>query len=337
MASFQQASQACVPPADHNQMLVGRRFEVRREGHGSFALVFQAGGRLTVIIQGQEIEDSWQPTGTLCRGHPTFILGGRQMPAAEVAIGPLPPCCYAMQELWEPCPPMGAPPLTGTGQRQEVSRQPESTGTDTVATKLEMIVDRSGSMQPLHSATVQGLNKFLADQRLLPHASAITMRLVVFDHQIETCWREGTPLSDTSLAVSPNMVQPRGQTALLDAIGTTLSSTQLTPPRVVCIVTDGCENSSTQFTRSQVNDLITARKNAGWTFIFLAANQDAIAVGGTLGIGAGTCATFSATPEGISGGFGSASAASCRGSMFGSGAAAFSSAERAACVSGRFR
>merc|ERR1712110_961252 len=104
------------------------------------------------------------------------------------------------------------------------------------------------------------------------------------------------------------------------------------PSRVVCIVTDGLENSSRRYTRAQVNDLITVRKNAGWTFIFLAANQDAIAVGVTLGINAGTCATFSATPEGITAGFGSASAASCRGSAFGSAAATFSSAERAACV-----
>lgn len=165
----------------------------------------------------------------------------------------------------------------------------------------------------------------------------MTMRLVVFDNKIETCWGEGTPLSDTSLTVTPGMVQPRGQTALLDAIGSTLSSTHLTPARVVCIVTDGHENSSNRFTRSQVNDLITARKNAGWTFIFLAANQDAIAVGATLGIGAGTCATFSATSEGIAGGFGSASASSCRGAMLGSSAASFSSAERAACLGGRTR
>jgi hypothetical protein len=51
---------------------------------------------------------------------------------------------------------------------------------------------------------------------------------------------------------------------------------------VVCIVTDGMENSSLEYTPEQVNDLITARKTAGWTFIFLAANQDAIAVGSTL-------------------------------------------------------
>jgi len=190
-------------------------------------------------------------------------------------------------------------------------------------------------MSPLHTATVQGLNRFLEEQRMLPHAAAMTVRLVTFDDAIENPWPEGTPLGNASFRVTAEMVQPRGSTALLDAIGTTLCSTPITPVRVVCIVTDGMENASKRYTRSQVVGLITTRKEAGWTFIFLAANQDAIASGAAFGIGAGTCATFSATEAGITAGFGSASASSCRGALFGSGAANFSSAERAACLSNR--
>lgn len=313
--------------------LVGRTYEMRRErmrggAHASFTIQFVEGGRLMMTIQGQQLEEAWQPS----TWNPlAVILGGRAMPAAEIILGPRFPGCDP-NDIWEPSPPMGAPPLIGTWQR---NCKADTNAIATKATKLEMIVDRSGSMQPLHSATVQGLNAFLVEQRALPNACAMTMRLVAFDDQIETCWEEGTPLSDTSLTVHPAMVQPRGTTALLDAIGGTLINTPLAPARVVCIVTDGCENASRRCTRSQVNDLITARKEAGWTFIFLAANQDAIAVGGTLGIDAGTCATFSATSAGIAAGFGSASASSCRGAMFGSSAANFSSAERAACLSGQ--
>jgi len=233
------------------EALVGQTYEVSREGHGNFTLKFLAEGRLVVDIQGQEIQEAWQPS----RWKPSaVILGGHTMPAAEVVITRR--FGSDGSDLWEPSPPMGAPPLVGTLQRNG------PTVTNAVVTKLEMIVDRSGSMQPLHSATVQGLSGFLDEQRSLPHASATTMRLVVFDHETKTCWGEGTPLS-TGLKVTREMVQPRGQTALLDAIGSILSSTHLTPARVVCIVTDGHENSSTRFTRSQVNDLITARKNAG--------------------------------------------------------------------------
>jgi hypothetical protein len=276
------------------------------------------------------IEEFWGPSDT---SPLSVYLGGRTMPKAEVVI------CQQqfhgeVYDLWEPSPPNNASPLIGKRQPTHKEPEPEPLGAG-IATKLELIVDRSGSMHPLHTATVQGLNQFLAEQRMLPHASSMTMRLTVFDDTITTCWMEGTSLVSPHCTVTPAMVQPRGQTALLDAIGATLHDTPLAPPRVVCIVTDGCENASRRFRRHQVNELITMRRNAGWTFIFLAANQDAIAEGATLGIGAGNCSTFAASPDGIAGGFGSASAASCRGSLFGSGAASFSATERAACMGKR--
>lgn len=310
-------SQVCV-----SEQLIGQTYQVCRAGSASnFRLEFQTNGRLVVKMDMQDIQEIWQPSPSNSN---SVILGGRTMPPAEVVIGSrdLGNCTI---ELWEPSPPMGAPALIGKN----------ITATDVaVATRLELIVDRSGSMGSLHAATVEGLNRFLMEQRTLPHAASMTARLVTFDDRIEVPWAEGTPLGQ--LAVTPAMVLPRGMTALLDAIGTALSGTPLQPPRVVCIVTDGMENSSRQFTRPKVNELIATRRDSGWTFIFLAANQDAIGAGAALGIGAGTCATFSATLDGISGGFGSASAASCRGAAFGSAAATFSSLERSACgVGGR--
>lgn len=323
---------SAAPEQSHHPLavqLVGRTYQVNREGHtGSFTIVFQAGGHLVVQLDAQVIMERWQPS---TQNQYSVILGGCVMPAAEVVIG------HRIlnndpNELWEPSPPMGAPRLVGTWQQDSggITAVPAAT----LATRLELIIDRSGSMEPLHAATVSGLNHFLREHRTLPHANTISMRLVVFDNVIETPWPEGTPLNDLSRTVTPAMVKPRGQTALLDAIGTILSGAPLVPMRVVCIVTDGYENSSRQYTRSQVNNLITKRKEAGWTFIFLAANQDAIAEGATLGIEAGNCATFSATPAGLYGSFGSASAASNRGSLFGNGASAFSNTERAACFGG---
>jgi len=278
----------------------------------------------------KSVEEFWEPSNS----NPSSVyLGGRTMPKAEVVIGSQ-QFRGEVYDLWEPSPPNNAPSLIGKRQQHSKEPEPEPLGA-VIATKLELIVDRSGSMQPLHAATVQGLNQFLVEQRTLPHAGSMTMRLTVFDDTITTCWNEGTSLVNPHCIVTPAMVQPRGQTALLDAIGSTLVDTPLAPPRVVCIVTDGCENSSRRFRRQQVNELITVRQNAGWTFIFLAANQDAIAEGATLGIGAGNCSTFAANAEGIAGGFGSASAASCRGSLFGSGAATFSATERAACMGRR--
>lgn len=304
--------------------LTGRTYTFRRCGQDSnVSVTFQPNGKLAVLLNGQLIEEVWQAS----LSNPSLVLlGGRTMPAAVIAIGAgnHNTGCDP-DDLWEPSPPPGVAPLMGTWQRD--SRE-SFVG---IAMKLELLVDRSGSMQHLQAATVQGLNHLLSQQRALPHASCMTMRLITFDDRVETPWPEGTPVSDLSRNVNADLVGARGCTALLDAIGITLSSTPLQPPRVVCIVTDGLENSSRQYTRQRVNELIAERRNAGWTFIFLAANQDAIAEGASLGIGAGTCATFSANPAGLYGGFESASSASCRGALFGSGAAAFSAAERSAC------
>ena len=102
--------------------------------------------------------------------------------------------------------------------------------------KIEMIVDRSGSMQPLLAATVSGLNEFMGAQRAqLPDASSATVRLHVFDQAVETVWPEGTRLLSAP-RVTERDVFPRGTTALLDAIGMTLGSLPIDEPRIVCIV-----------------------------------------------------------------------------------------------------
>ena len=51
------------------------------------------------------------------------------------------------------------------------------------------------------------------------------------------------------------------------------------------IVTDGQENSSKEFTRAKIREMIKHQQSAyNWQFTFLAANQDAFAEGASLGI-----------------------------------------------------
>jgi hypothetical protein len=49
-------------------------------------------------------------------------------------------------------------------------------------------------------------------------------------------------------------------------------------------MTDGEENSSKEFNRQQIFDLIKRKEAEGWTFVFLAANIDAWAVGQSIGL-----------------------------------------------------
>ncbi len=88
---------------------------------------------------------------------------------------------------------------------------------------------------------------------------------------------------------------PRGSTALLDAVGRAINETgarlgaideSQRPGLVVfVIVTDGAENSSKEFTRPKIREMIEHQQSAyKWQFTFLAANQDAFAEAATLGI-----------------------------------------------------
>lgn len=158
-------------------------------------------------------------------------------------------------------------------------------------TDITMILDRSGSMGSIAAETIDGFNRFLQEQRLLPGRACLT--LVQFDDLYEVLY-VGRDLRDV-----PNLdydtFQPRGATGLLDAIGMSIrlatSRLLVLPPKdrpgqvIFVILTDGLENASSRFERRLVFDMIRhQRKTNNWNFLFMGANQDAISEAGSLGI-----------------------------------------------------
>jgi len=95
--------------------------------------------------------------------------------------------------------------------------------------------------------------------------------------------------------MNTSIFQPNGQTALLDAIGKTINSIESNEDNkvIVVIITDGEENSSIEFNKQKINEMISEKKEKGWEFVFLGANQDAIQEAGKLGIGADSSLTYS--------------------------------------------
>ena len=169
-------------------------------------------------------------------------------------------------------------------------------------TDITMIIDRSGSMESIRADAEGGVNTFVDSQKSEPGEALLT--LVQFDTAYEFV-HKGVPIG----SVPRFKLVPRGSTALLDAVGRAINETgarlcameeALRPGLVVfVIVTDGAENSSKEFTREKIRQMIEHQQSVyKWQFTFLAANQDAFAEGSTLGIDQAGIANFTATNVG---------------------------------------
>ena len=136
------------------------------------------------------------------------------------------------------------------------------------------------------------------------------LSLVQFDDQYEPNY-QGVPIEEAPDLNEVTYV-PRASTALLDAMGRTIQLTgerlrnmpeHERPGTVVFVtLTDGYENASHEYTLQRVNDMIREQRDKySWQFIFLGANQDAIATAAKMGMGAGQSLTFAASPAGTHG------------------------------------
>jgi len=172
-------------------------------------------------------------------------------------------------------------------------------------TDIIFVLDRSGSMESIKDETITGFNVFLSEQQKVPGEA--TMTLAQFDHEYDMVYearqlRDVAPLNDDTYV-------PRGYTALLDAIGRTINSTgerlagmqeSQRPGKVVFVIlTDGLENYSKEFNTSRINEMIERQRSAyKWEFVFLGANQDAIATATSMGIAQDAAMTFTANAVG---------------------------------------
>ena len=164
--------------------------------------------------------------------------------------------------------------------------------------EILVIADRSGSMHSIVEDAVGGFNSFLADQREIPGKAFLT--LAIFDHEYQVVC-ESTPINEMK-DITSKTIKPRGNTALLDAIGRGITDLK---PRVkdarviVVIITDGGENASTMFDTMDVKDLVTGCEKDGWQFLFLGANIDSFTVGSSMGMAKGSTVQYNSNARGI--------------------------------------
>jgi len=173
-------------------------------------------------------------------------------------------------------------------------------------TEIAYILDRSGSMEPMQEPAVAAFNAFVKAQLDVPGDARLT--LIQFDDAYEVPIA-ACPVQDVRQLTAATYT-PRGMTALLDAIGrtvkdidrrlTALPETEKPGKVILAIFTDGQENASREYTLKHISDLIRLyRDEKGWEFLFLAANQDAIASAGAMCMSAQSSADVSFNEKGI--------------------------------------
>lgn len=184
------------------------------------------------------------------------------------------------------------------------------------ATWVVVILDRSGSMATVRTDAIGGYNTFLAEQKDAPGEA--TWTLVLFSTAATTIDAQ-IPVSEARMLTDKTYV-PAGNTALLDAVGETIQSVGKKladmneadrPNKVLfAILTDGEENSSREFTYEMVSGMIEHQRTVyGWEFIFLAADQDAIAGAQRLSIPAAHAFNYANTSQGNARAFSAVSSA----------------------------
>lgn len=163
-------------------------------------------------------------------------------------------------------------------------------------TDITLIVDRSGSMESCKDDAEGGINTFIKEQQKTEGDATLT--LVQFDTEYDFV-HNGIPIKD----VPRYRLVPRGATALLDAVGRGVNETGERLEKlaeddkpgcvVFVIVTDGHENSSKEFAKAKIREMIDRQTSEyNWQFIFLGADAAAFNEAKAMGIQTAAIATY---------------------------------------------
>lgn len=167
---------------------------------------------------------------------------------------------------------------------------------NTKLTEIVLILDRSGSMSSIKADTEGGLDSFIKEQAKQPGECRVS--LVQFDNEYNKVF-DNLDIKE----VRPIKLVPRGNTALYDAIGRTITDVgqrlAVTPEEarpgqvLVAVITDGEENASREYTQARIKEMITHQSTQySWAFTYIGANQDSVLNGTRMGFAAGASLTY---------------------------------------------
>ncbi len=177
-----------------------------------------------------------------------------------------------------------------------------------IATIVNLILDKSGSMTNCKEGTIKGFNEYL--NGLKQKKGDVRMSLTLFDttafneiniekRYVNTPVKEIKPLSNDSYI-------PGGGTPLYDAAVDSIEESynkiknmDSKPVVITVIITDGEENSSVRHNLTCLKDLQTKlTKEGNWTFVFLGANQDSYKTASSFNMSRGNIGDFQGSNAG---------------------------------------
>jgi uncharacterized protein YegL len=178
---------------------------------------------------------------------------------------------------------------------------------NTNLTHIAFILDRSGSMQSMAEEAIGGFNSFLKEQQ--KEEGEARFSLILFDHEY-TPVVENRPIAEVE-PLDEKSYEPRGMTALLDAMGRTIDTLgqQLaeTPEEerpgtvIVVTLTDGLENSSHDYSYDKLGEMIKEQQDVyKWEFLFLGADLASVKQSEKLNIQKACSHLFDSVDEGMS-------------------------------------
>lgn len=154
-------------------------------------------------------------------------------------------------------------------------------------TLYHLIVDKSGSMMDCLDNTINGFNEQVKRISKLDKEfpnDEISVGLTTFNDAVTIHYMGANPQAVQLL--DNQSYRPNGTTALLDAIGMSVSlieteingvNKSIDSTMIVVVITDGYENASQLFNFEAIRNLISRLEETGkWTFAFVGSTLDAV-------------------------------------------------------------
>ncbi len=155
------------------------------------------------------------------------------------------------------------------------------------------LLDRSGSMSGFEDDTIGGYNSYL--KKIKDNDARVTT--ILFDHEYNMITNR-VDIKDVK-KLDNKTYYTRGNTALLDAIGKAINFMDKSNPKKVLFVitTDGYENSSKEYTKEKIKELILGHSD--WEFIYLGADIDSYREAASIGISKERTSNYTKSRKGI--------------------------------------